>query len=267
MRPTTAVPFAAQVSSTIHEQLHLSILEALLPRAHKLIDLVSLEQDLACHSTSSSPTDSVRTFLSTSSLDAAERLRLLLVYAACVPSLERPRAQQMVADAGFPSAVTDVMLSYHHLITPVLRKDSTKQGSFWERNVDKIRLALGGSVEEEIDRSLDRFVPTVASLATDAANNTLSPSQYPYLLGGPQAHSTLASSGASQSLRTQRRQSNDAGNGVVLIFVLGGLAYSELPALSAGKFSTSRVIAGGSSLLTPQTVLEHFCPNVFDGWV
>ena len=98
---------------------------------------------------------------------------------------------------------------------------------------------------------MSRFVPPLKRLIEDTLSGTLSPADYPY---------TRPPQGGDSAARGQRPDARSLASEVpgrrLIVFVCGGLSYSELRAMHEVANATGRdIIIGTTAMLTPKRFL------------
>jgi len=116
---------------------------------------------------------------------------------------------------------------------------------------------------------LSRYVPVLKVVGQEALENALSETDFPFLKEDAAAQEKSASASATTNYRTSTQpkwadkskrktdKTTSSGNRLIL-FVAGGIAYSELRSVYelAEKFKRE-VIIGSTSLLTPHTYVQE----------
>ncbi|WVQ84830.1 hypothetical protein IAT38_006987 [Cryptococcus sp. DSM 104549] len=194
--------------------------------------------------------------LNVTSLDKVRIMALYILFRDGVPDEDRRRLYQ---HARLSISEQDMVNNLVHLGVKVI-KDSSRS--------TKSRIKQKPSSQEG-EYELSRFKPVVQIVLEDQNTNRLDPSVFPYvkdapadaqpaLRGGP---SSLAVPNPGGSLRSARptwhkapsaRMNNTEGRQRIIIFIAGGMTYSEMRcAYTVGRALGKEVFIGSSHVVTP----------------
>eukprot|EP00929_Paragymnodinium_shiwhaense_P013067 TRINITY_DN120924_c0_g1_i1.p1 TRINITY_DN120924_c0_g1~~TRINITY_DN120924_c0_g1_i1.p1 ORF type:complete len:636 (+),score=131.94 TRINITY_DN120924_c0_g1_i1:174-2081(+) len=283
--------------------LHLGLLNGLrLAHAQeKILDLVGgLEQDLACgidETGKDTKPDGLKKQLrlafESSSISDESRLRLLLLYYACITNVHEKVREQLIESSRLEpddQAVIMAMVRTELMEVPISQRH--KQGSGMVHRVTKDQAARFKRNARQVKEGrsfLSRFEPRIKDIFERMASETLSEGDYPALdnidpaasvaAGGlrgaaghhaapiaPTVQDTWLFGGWPGADGAAGQKASGGGTEEVtrrlVIFVLGGMTYSELRAAQEVSRSLpgTEVLLGGTSILTPKRLIQAFRP-------
>lgn len=143
------------------------------------------------------------------------------------------------------------------------------------------RVSAGGQSDDEAEYAGSRYVPMIKSTLEDLANGCLSIEEYPSVLPMPEqsssqtvgskqrgsARGSARKAAGGVSKRWNKSSSDSSGKrsagpsnfsgGRSIVFMVGGLAYSELRSAREVMQSTSReIVLGSTTFVKPQQYLS-----------
>lgn len=278
---------------------HLSMIQQIFQRLEeeKLTEGVgAVEQDIACGvdksgkdvKVSNLQSNLTRVFgeLDQQSLRSESKLRLLMLYFACVANIQEGVRNRLIDMAKLsPEHQQTLLAMMRTRLMEVPDSQRQKVGTTNVHRVTKEQAARFKRIAQVEGRfELSRFEPRVKGLLEQLAENRLSKEDFPVAEGTDsdghglrqaavssveapaapsiQAHDdwTFASwtgpgtSGTEKADVTQR----------IIVFMLGGFTHSELRSAAEVEHKLSRgteVLIGGTSLLTPQRLIKVLSPQ------
>jgi len=284
--------------------LHMFLTERMLQRINeeKLLEgLGNLEQDIACgvdqygkDVKTNNLHDRLARFFSEaqSGLAHESRLRLLMLYFACIANISEVVRRRLTEAAQLEAEDQAVLLNMMRTrLMEVPDSQRHKMKSGYDHRVTKQQAARFKKNAEVAKFEASRFEPRIKVLLEQLAEKKLAQEDFPKLGGmlddsghGPRsagsangAKPLLASTQApnlwsfEDSLVQDTNSTDDAQEEVsqrIVVFVLGGITYSELRAASEVALSLPRgveVLIGGTSLLTPNRLMNALRPYTGSG--
>lgn len=246
---------------------HVSMAEACMTKfdRKRLKELGELEQDLATGFTDEGkpiePMECKKQLVSLIKADdvsVLDKLRLLMVYLASQGAIQEQTRKELLKDidSRLQKAITSMTKLGVDLAT---KKKVTKPKH------SKARLADFQKRAKTIPMALMRYVPFLHQVVSDLTSFTLDEIDYPYTSPPPSGQGKQA---ANKPKATQRQPRNWRGGGkdkvdevdtrpVFIVFVLGGLTFSELRSIyEIGKESKQQIYVGTTNTLTPQQFIQ-----------
>ncbi|WWD20443.1 hypothetical protein CI109_104919 [Kwoniella shandongensis] len=193
-----------------------------------------------------------------SSLDKVRIMALYILFRDGVADEDRRRLYQ---HARLSISEQDMVNNLIHLGVKVIKDNSRSS---------KSRIKQKPS-NQEGEYELSRYKPVVQMVLEDQHNNRLDHTTFPYVKDAPAeatatlrgGSSSLAPPNSSGSLRSARptwhkapsaRMNNTEGRQRMIIFVAGGMTYSEMRcAYSVGQALGKEIFIGSTHVLTPET--------------
>ncbi|KAI9145008.1 Sec1-like protein [Paraphysoderma sedebokerense] len=115
---------------------------------------------------------------------------------------------------------------------------------------------------DDVPYELSRYVPALKYTMEDSVNNTLDTSLYPYLRDNPDMEKDQPKA-VGQSLRSTKPSWQKKGNektdvkGKLIVFILGGVSYSEVrSAYEVTQTSNREVIIGSTHTIVPKKFID-----------
>ena len=175
-------------------------------------------------------------------LSPEDKMRLLMIYVITQDGIRQDERRQLMQLAGISPEDQDAIINLFYLNVTLLQGTSHKKGAGKKKGA--------GGVE---GYDVSRYVPPMKKALEELLTSGLSTSEFPFVVP-PEGVSKVApppkkgeSGGGVAVPATGRR---------VIVFSLGGMAYSELRSVHELSQAYKRdVIAGATSMLTPQTFL------------
>mmetsp|Transcript_13956 Transcript_13956/g.25769 ORF Transcript_13956/g.25769 Transcript_13956/m.25769 type:complete len:650 (+) Transcript_13956:79-2028(+) len=214
-------------------------------------------------------------------LTSRSKLRLLMLFFACVSQIADNVQQRLMDQARLERIDKDALLRFIAQLKEVpdkLRQHRGGKGP--QHNVTKDMHARFKRIAAEDGRyQLSRFEPRLKLLLEQAAARKLSPDAFPSFgsataPAGGGSHFFAASAGGASTAAAGKNnswafteESNGGAPAVVvpvtqriLVFIIGGVTFSELRAASevAKELRDTEICVGGTCLLTPSRFVESF---------
>ncbi len=194
------------------------------------------------------------------------KLRMLLLYIVTQTGLKADNIASLAATAGLGPAETKALDSLKHFGFDVAKPRDKKKKSVLEM------LNLGGKPVERAQYELSRYVPPLKNVLSELAGNTLDKEQFPYLLAGEEIKDKTVSKKPASLVPTawgEGGNNNNSGPGDkasaggaetrdVIVFVIGGLSYSECRvAYEAAAESGRNIFVGSTSVYQPKEFVRQ----------
>jgi syntaxin-binding protein 1 len=183
-------------------------------------------------------------------LSPEDKIRLLMIYVITQEGIRQDERRQLNQLAGISPEDQVAILNLFYLNVTLL------QGTAKKRQASK----RGGGGDQGYDVS--RYVPPLKRYLEELLTSGLSAAEFPFVTP---PESMLSAVAGSDSARKGKGKGSTAGSGGdavaaggrrLLVFVLGGLSYSELRGVhEVGRALGREIIVGSTSMLTPQTYL------------
>jgi len=192
------------------------------------------------------------------SISSEDKMRLLIAYIAAEDS--KPTDKEELLDAAGLSSSETKAVENVSLLGVSLEKGSR------DRVQEAKQKRKGRNTDEEVPYAVSRYVPVIKRLLQDLFEDQLPTSEFPYFGEEPRGgggagrkKATSLKSGTrkrtASSKKGKERNSEDMGAKVV-VFVAGGVTFSEVrSAYELTESAEREVIIGSSCLLTPHRFL------------
>ena len=240
--------------------LHMALTQELMKRYQEcsLETVATLEQNMATGEDAQgkaykSALPELRALLERSDLllSPVDKMRLLMIYVITQDGIKQEERRQLNHIAGISPEDQVAILNLYYLTVTLLQGTGAKKGK-------------GAAKAKANDQGYDvsRYVPPLKRTVEDLLTSGLSTSEYPFV-APPDA--LLASARDDASKKKKGGGGGASGGGVadvpatgrrLIVFVLGGLSYSELRAMhELARAQNREILIGTTAMLTPQTYL------------
>ncbi|KAK9762836.1 syntaxin binding protein 1 [Basidiobolus ranarum] len=239
-------------------------------KSHKIESIAALEQDLATGYRSDGKAtqhmlDEVLSILKDDGIHPDDKMRILILYVLSkdgvrTDSWEKIREQWDLNEVmGNNDAIQNLAL-----LGARLTRTSGKPGAHIVK-----RLRGNGSNQSDIIYDLSRFTPVIKRVLEDEIHSDLNSDRYPYVRG-LEEKLPITKEQNSKDLRhykpqwTKRKTSGntdwifrDKSKGKIIIFVAGGVTYSEVrSAYELAEYYNRDIFIGSTHIINPTTFLE-----------
>ena len=233
---------------------HVSLMDEISKyiRAHKMMEIGKLEQELACHSDHASAVRQVYDALDMPDLPPKDKLHLAMLYVLRYEA-EADLAElhaRLVRGGVAPDDAAKVALLLKYSNARNRGVDLYGNSTLLSRATSFVKRGIRG-----VQSIFQEHTPYLVSVLDDAAKGRLKDTQFPLVLeslppvsGGASAVSAAAASAAS------------ARPNEIIVFIVGGATFEEafhiarLNSTSGGKL---RIILGGSTILNTQSFIKN----------
>nr|XP_014344968.1 PREDICTED: syntaxin-binding protein 3 isoform X2 [Latimeria chalumnae] len=174
-----------------------------------------------------------------------DKIRAILLYIFSLNGTTEENLKKIIQHAKIEND-SELILNWKHLNVPIFSSLSSQQ----RKPARKDR-----SVEEMYQ--LSRWTPIIKDIMEDIIDNKLDSKEWPHCSECAAAWNGSGAVSARQKTRTNYQE--DRKNGIkLIIFIIGGLAYSEMRcAYEVTKTNTTcEVIIGSTHILTPKGLLD-----------
>ncbi|KAL3827218.1 hypothetical protein ACHAXA_006773 [Cyclostephanos tholiformis] len=261
-----------------------------------LLELSDLEQTLATGKTDEGRTPKLKELLGrvveqfrSRPTDSAMRLRLLAIVIVSQRGLSGGDLQKLLTEANISPNELRTFNNLERMGCPLIREDDNGKAGGVGKLAAKVRDARVGSYhggkggESESEYSSSRYVCLLKSIMENAAKGSLSVDDFPSVLPLPDAETMLAPSSTTQAKSVRKStsttsgwsKSNGNGTGVggsvtaslgkkksthagrQIVFMAGGLCYSELRAAREVMNSTgTEIVIGSTRCISPKDFID-----------
>eukprot|EP00698_Gefionella_okellyi_P013211 TRINITY_DN3606_c0_g1_i1.p1 TRINITY_DN3606_c0_g1~~TRINITY_DN3606_c0_g1_i1.p1 ORF type:complete len:637 (+),score=168.93 TRINITY_DN3606_c0_g1_i1:26-1912(+) len=258
--------------------LHISLTDACMKQfdMRQLLKLATWEQNLAMgvdaggHEVKK-PLENIMPILQDPSVQMHDKQRLLMIYIITREGLQETERKKLLDLAGLNDRERRCIASLAHLGVSMERAKAAKKLS---RDQKKRVIEQQERRMVDVPYEISRYTPPVKYLMEAHLRNQLEVSQYPYLRDPPPQderaaqyqQATVADSVArkwqwsrpADTAAAADAPSATSGGGKLLVFVLGGVTYSEMrSAYEVTKALSKQVYIGGTSVLTPKSFIDQ----------
>jgi hypothetical protein len=190
-------------------------------------------------------------------VSVANKLRMMLLYIVTQNGLKQENIDSLSSTAGFGPAEAQTLEALKHFGFDIAKLKDKKKKSFLE--------LLGvGKKPERAQYELSRYICPLKSLLQELCHNRLSTEAFPYLhpheaLSAPEGVKKTASLMPSAWESDTGNNNNAAPEGrEMLVFVLGGMSYSECrAAYEVGQEQSRTVFVGSTAVCQPQEFVRQ----------
>ena len=262
----------------------------------RLLDLSDLEQTLATGKTDEGRTPKLKELLGqvveqfrSRQTDSLMRLRLLAIVVVSQHGLSSGDLQKLLHEANLSPNESRTFRNLERMGCPLVREDDERGTGGIGKLASKVRDARVGSYhggrggESDSEYSSSRYVCLLKSVMEDATQGNLSVDDFPSVLPLPDAESMLAPSSMTKA-RSVRKSSGSAGwsktsgggnsggggsgaasggkkksthAGRQIVFMVGGMCYSELRSAREVMNSTgTEIIIGSTRCISPKNFTD-----------
>jgi syntaxin-binding protein 1 len=261
-----------------------------------LLDLSDLEQTLATGKTDEGRTPKLKELLGrvveqfrSRPTDSAMRLRLLAIVIVSQHGLSSGDLQKLLKEANISHDELRTFNNLERMGCPLIREDDSERAGGMGKLAAKVRDARVGSYhggkggESDSEYSSSRYVCLLKSIMENAAKGSLRVDDFPSVLPLPDAETMLAPSSVTQAKSVRKsttpsgwsktsggngggaggsgtaslgkKKSTHAGRQIV--FMAGGLCYSELRAAREVMNSTgTEIVIGSTRCISPKDFID-----------
>ncbi|KAK9767638.1 syntaxin binding protein 1 [Basidiobolus ranarum] len=259
---------------------HLSIAQECMSifDQRKLTEIAGVEQNMATGTTAEGePIKNIMIdmvpILSDTEISSDDKLRLILLYMITYGNVQSEDIRRLRMHARIHEKDAEAMDNLTFLggspanITGAQEKPGRRFNFFSRKNEEP----------EDIPYELSRYVPNIKKIVENAIHNNLDSSLYPFVRKPENTNAPVEPKFSTTSLRSAKgswqRNSHQnvstAPTGKILIFVAGGLTYSEIRSIYELANATNREIyIGTTHIITPTQFMQDLSnlrsPNVED---
>ena len=233
--------------------LHMALTQELMKKySEASLEMVAtLEQNMATGEDSGGKTfktalAELRALLEKSdlALSPEDKIRLLMIYMITQDGIRQDERRQLIQLAGISPEDQDAIINLFYLNVTLLQGTSHKKRGAAKKG-------SGGAEGYDVSR----YTPPMKRLLEDALGPGLSTTDYPFVAppegsaaGSARPKGKAGGGGAGEVAAVSGRR--------VIVFMLGGMSYSELRSVHEVERAFNReIIAGSTSMITPQTFL------------
>jgi len=248
---------------------HMSIASECMSKFERqqLNKLGELEQDMATGLTNDGKEVVMKTLKSqlvtmcqSPDIGVMEKLRLLMTYVISQGGIQESTRKQLMKniDTSLQKAIRNLEKLGVDLATP-LKKGTSKHS--------RDRLADFEKRARTIPMALMRYLPYLHSVFQNLVNSQLSEDEFPYIVPpaekGDGSKRTAKSArrqtgGGGRNWRNQDEQKQEDTRPYFIIFVLGGVTFSELRSVyEIAESSKAQIIIGSTSMLTAESFIKE----------
>jgi len=189
-----------------------------------------------------------------------EKLRLLMIYVISQGGIQESTRKELMKniDTSLQKAIRNLEKLGVDLATP-LKKGTSKHS--------RDRLADFEKRARTIPMALMRYLPYLHSVFQNVVNSQLSEDDFPYIVppadkgdgGKRQAKSARRQTGgAGRNWRNQDEQKQEDNRPYFIIFVLGGVTFSEMRSVyEIAESSKAQIIVGSTTMLTAESFIKE----------
>lgn len=282
------LPEYREVMSKLSQHMHLSHECMGEFKKQSLLDLGELEQTVATGQDEdgrspklSDLIDQAERFIMKMK-NVSDRLRLILILTISQGGLRQQDRRRLMNAAELSRKDIRTLNALEVMGLPIFsNNEKNRISSIFSMG----RGASTGASDDEAEYSSSRYAPPLKSTLEEVVTNSLSFDEYPSVLPMPEAMSTPAKSSARGSVRSSKRgtgaesarksggasdrwsktssastRSSGATNfsgGRTIVFMLGGLSYSELKTVRNVMTKESKeIVVGSTALISPSDFVE-----------
>lgn len=266
-----AMPQYTEMLSKYSLHIHMANAAMEVFNKRRLETIAHLEQDMATGEDAEGKAvknviTSLPPILSDPEVSKEEKLRLLMIYVISQGGLKDQDRKRLMDLAKISVPEQKAIANLYHLGVAI-NKTVTKKAKKETKKKKK---------RGDVSYELSRYVPTVKEILVQLAEDSLSGADFPFIRDDPGVSSGSRSSASvpapvKQSLKggaTKHRWAADKGKKKeenkpqfvgprIILFVLGGMTYSEMrSAYEVTAQSQRQVLIGSSHIITPHKFLE-----------
>ncbi|ORX92868.1 Sec1-like protein [Basidiobolus meristosporus CBS 931.73] len=232
-------------------------------KSHKIELLAGLEQDLATGFRSDGKAiqhmlEEVLSILKDDDIHPDDKMRVLILYILSKDGV-RAESWEKINDGWSLDEVQGNNDAIQNLATlgARLTRTSGKPGAHIVK-----RLRGNSSSQSEIIYDLSRFTPTIKRLLEDEVHGDLSNERYPYV----RMMNDKTQAAKEQHAKDLRQKLcgntdwifRDKSKGMIILFVAGGITYSEIrSAYEVAEYYNRDIFIGSTHIINPTIFLEH----------
>lgn len=258
---------------------HMQIAHSCMDAFNKqgLLDLSDLEQTLATGKTDEGRTPKLKELLGQvveqfrTQSDSMMRLRLLAIVIVSQRGLSsQSDLQKLLQEANLNPQDMATLQNLEKMGCPLVQKDGKANGKLAKLRDKRINSFGKGESESESEYSSSRYACLFKSIMMSAAACTLSVDEYPSVMPLPDAEGMLgqsslsraksvrkntrsASSWSKSSAGSDKGEKKKAYGGRQIVFMVGGMCYSELRSAREVMLSTgTEIVVGSTRCIAPK---------------
>jgi len=244
-----------------------------------LLDLSDLEQTLATGKTDEGRTPKLKELLGQvveqfrTQSDSLMRLRLLAIVIVSQRGLSsQSDLQKLLQEANLHPEELTTLQNLEKMGCPLVQKDGNGNGKFAKLRDKRVSSFGKGESESESEYSSSRYACILKSIMTDAASGNLSIDEYPSVMPLPDAEAMLGPSSASR-VKSVRKATTSASwskssagsdkgkkkahGGRQIVFMVGGMCYSELRSAREVMISSgTEIVVGSTRCIAPKDFVK-----------
>ncbi|EGC40177.1 hypothetical protein DICPUDRAFT_147033 [Dictyostelium purpureum] len=246
--------------------VHINLADRATAKFPSLEQVAYLEQDMATgeDANGSTPKNIVgrlSNFLSDFSLDKHAKIRLLMIYIISQEGIKEEDRRKLMEMAGISQEEQMAFTNLRFLgVTLMKGAKSTKKTN----SPPKIRKADGHNVPYEVSR----YVPIMKDIAENLVNDSLPNSDFPFVKEEPIARASNAPV-SKVSLKGKSKQPRWADPNVqveetkysgskIIIFVVGGMTYSEMRSIyEISSHYKKNIYIGSTNIILPDNYVDQ----------
>jgi syntaxin-binding protein 1 len=235
-------------------------------KGKELEKIATVEQDLATGQTSDGRSvkksvliKDLSDLLQDRSISDEDKMRLLITYIGAEEGKASDREE--LIDLSALSNAEKKAVEAISLFTDPIEKGSRERVQMAKER------KKGRNTGEQVPYAVSRYVPVLKRVLQDMFEEQLSKREFPYLgeeprdggssSGGRKKATSLKSASRKRTASKGKERDEEEMGPRVIVFIAGGVTYSEVrSAYELTESSNREVIIGGSSLLTPKKFLE-----------
>jgi len=242
---------------------HLQMAEQCMERCTKYVNtLCRVEQDLVMgvDPTGEKVKDHMRNIvpiLLDAGVSSNDKTRIILLYVIHKGGITEENFNKLCQHAQIPASDKQLILNLQRLGFPVIQADGSKHKNAGHFETVNRRERM----EQKFD--LSRWTPYIKDIMEDAIEDQLNHQRFPYLSGGTRSATLGAAPMSARYGQWHNKERGGQSNAKVgprlIIFIIGGVSYSEIRcAYEITQASKNwEVVIGSTHLLTPVGMLTN----------